>query len=92
MTRKWKNRSAMMSSIKLFLIDEIHVLGESNRGATIEAVVSRMKTIAAKTNVNNNEQCKNLRFVAISATIPNIEDVCLIKLKFDTRISIVSIK
>jgi replicative superfamily II helicase len=45
-----------------------------------------MKTIAAKTNVNNNEQCKNLRFVAISATIPNIEDVCLIKLTFNIRI------
>ncbi len=67
-TRKWKNSRAIIDSIKLFLIDEIHVLGESSRGAVIEAVISRMKTFASKSQ-------SPIRFVAISATIPNIEDV-----------------
>lgn len=34
------------------------------RGATLEVVVSRMKTLGTST-----------RFVAVSATVPNIEDV-----------------
>ncbi|KAF7594334.1 hypothetical protein BBP40_009569 [Aspergillus hancockii] len=45
------------------LPDEVHILKES-RGATLEAVVSRMETIGS-----------NVRFVALSATIPNSEDI-----------------
>lgn len=74
MTRKWKNRFSIMNEIKLFLIDEIHVLGELSRGAVIEAVVSRMKSFAYSKSKNKNDDT-SLRFVAISATIPNIEDV-----------------
>ncbi|PIG87588.1 DEAD/DEAH box DNA helicase (Mer3) [Aspergillus arachidicola] len=62
-TRKWKDHARLMQLVKLFLIDEVHILKES-RGATLEAVVSRMKTIGS-----------NVRFVALSATIPNSEDV-----------------
>jgi Superfamily II helicase len=49
--------------VKLFLIDEVHILKET-RGATLEAVVSRMKNIGS-----------NVRFVALSATVPNSEDI-----------------
>lgn len=63
MTRKWKDHARLMQLVKLFLIDEVHTLKES-RGATLEAVVSRMKTIGS-----------NVRFVALSATIPNSEDI-----------------
>lgn len=31
--------------IKLFLIDEVHILNDITRGPVLEAVVSRMKTI-----------------------------------------------
>lgn len=75
MTRKWKNSRAIIDNIKLFLIDEIHVLGESSRGAVIEAVISRMKTFASKRQRGHSTN-PPIRFVAISATIPNIEDVC----------------
>jgi ATP-dependent DNA helicase HFM1/MER3 len=61
-----------MASIKLFLIDEIHLLGENIRGSIIEVVVSRIKTSEAF-NVANEDG--RLRFLAISATIPNINDV-----------------
>ncbi|KAB8273394.1 Sec63 Brl domain-containing protein [Aspergillus minisclerotigenes] len=62
-TRKWKDHARLMQLVKLFLIDEVHILKES-RGATLEAVVSRMKSIGS-----------NVRFVALSATIPNSEDI-----------------
>lgn len=63
MTRKWKDRAQLMKLVKLFLIDEVHFLKDS-RGATLEAVVSRMKTVGS-----------DIRFVALSATVPNLEDV-----------------
>jgi ATP-dependent DNA helicase HFM1/MER3 len=63
MTRKWKDHGRLMQLVKLFLIDEVHILKET-RGATLEAVVSRMKNIGS-----------NVRFVALSATVPNSEDI-----------------
>lgn len=62
-TRKWKDHVKLMQLVKLFLIDEVHILKES-RGATLEAVVSRMKSVGS-----------NVRFVALSATVPNFEDI-----------------
>jgi ATP-dependent DNA helicase HFM1/MER3 len=63
MTRRWKDHMRLMQLVKLFLIDEVHILKEL-RGATLEAVVSRMKNIGS-----------NVRFVALSATVPNSEDI-----------------
>lgn len=64
-TRKWKDHRRLLELVRLVLIDEVHILKDT-RGATLEAVVSRMKTIGA-----------NIRFVAISATVPNIKDVAV---------------
>ena len=63
MTRKWKDHLKLMQMVKLFLIDEVHILKDS-RGATLEAVVSRMKSVGS-----------NVRFVALSATVPNSNDI-----------------
>lgn len=46
MTRSWRDHIYLMSNIDLLLVDEIHHLGE-DRGATLEAVVVRMKYLAA---------------------------------------------
>lgn len=62
-----------MSDVRLFLIDEIHVLGEASRGAVVEAVISRMKMLAVSST--NQEADSSIRFIAVSATIPNIDDV-----------------
>ena len=64
-TRKWSDHAnnALLRSIKLVLIDEVHILKDS-RGATLETVVSRMKTLG-----------NDVRFVALSATIPNSTDI-----------------
>ena len=63
MTRKWKDRERLMNLVKVFLIDEVHILKE-DRGATLETVVSRMKSIGT-----------DVRFVALSATVPNLKDI-----------------
>ncbi|RAR07973.1 atp-dependent dna helicase mer3 [Stemphylium lycopersici] len=63
MTRKWKDHERLMRLIRVFLIDEVHILKE-DRGATLEAVVSRMKSIGT-----------DVRFVALSATVPNFDDI-----------------
>ncbi|KAH7082908.1 nucleotide-sugar transporter-domain-containing protein [Paraphoma chrysanthemicola] len=62
-TRKWRDHEKLMRLIKVFLIDEVHILKE-DRGAVLEAVVSRMKSIGT-----------DVRFVALSATVPNFHDV-----------------
>ena len=62
-TRKWKDHQKLMQMVKLFLIDEVHILKEG-RGATLEAVVSRMKSVGS-----------NVRFLALSATVPNSDDI-----------------
>jgi ATP-dependent DNA helicase HFM1/MER3 len=62
-TRKWSDFSKLLQMVKLFLIDEVHIL-KATRGATLEAVVSRMKTSGA-----------SVRFIALSATVPNSNDI-----------------
>jgi ATP-dependent DNA helicase HFM1/MER3 len=62
-TRKWADHAKLVQMVKLFLIDEVHILKDP-RGATLEAIVSRMKKMSAE-----------VRFVALSATIPNSQDV-----------------
>lgn len=62
-TRKWKDHRKLLELVKLFLIDEVHMLKE-DRGACLEAVVSRMKSVG-----------HGVRFVALSATVPNSQDI-----------------
>jgi ATP-dependent DNA helicase HFM1/MER3 len=64
-TRKWKDHARLMQLVRLFLVDEVHIL-KDERGATLEAVVSRMKSVVS-----------SVRFVALSATVPNSEDIAI---------------
>lgn len=63
LTRSWRRHGQILSQIQLFLIDEVHILNES-RGSTLEVVLSRMKARGS-----------SVRFVVVSATVPNIKDV-----------------
>ncbi|KAJ7632951.1 Sec63 Brl domain-containing protein [Roridomyces roridus] len=63
LTRNWSNHGQILSQIQLFLVDEVHILNES-RGSTLEVVISRMKARGS-----------SVRFVLVSATVPNIEDI-----------------
>ncbi|XP_065067270.1 probable ATP-dependent DNA helicase HFM1 [Rhopilema esculentum] len=77
MTRKWKDHKSLVQSVRLFLIDEVHLLSDESRGATMEAVVSRMKTVQSSITKEKakNEKMQAMRIIAVSATIPNVEDV-----------------
>ena len=77
MTRKWRDYKSLVQLVRLFLIDEVHQLNDETRGPTMEAIVSRMKTIRSSLSWSEDgggSKCK-LRFIAISATMPNISDV-----------------
>ena len=96
MTRKWRDHKSLVQLVRLFLVDEVHQLNDEVRGPTVEAIVSRMKTIRAATDYSGVERggggaeggeggrrgrgTGGLRFIAVSATIPNITDVCDISL------------
>jgi ATP-dependent DNA helicase HFM1/MER3 len=76
MTRKWRdgNRTIMMQT-RLICIDEVHLLSEHNRGATLETIVSRVKTAKRLAAGTPKQGQAPIRFVAVSATAPNITDV-----------------
>ncbi|KAH9814645.1 Sec63 Brl domain-containing protein [Melampsora americana] len=63
MTRKWFDYPKILSVLRLVCIDEVHMLCEE-RGSVLEVIVSRMKTLGTR-----------IRFIALSATVPNIHDV-----------------
>ncbi|KAL0208533.1 hypothetical protein P9112_011120 [Eukaryota sp. TZLM1-RC] len=56
-------RGTSFHNVNLVIIDEVHHLNEPKRGPVLEAVISRLK-------LNSSP-----RFVAASATIPNINEV-----------------
>ncbi len=58
-TRSWREIQAFVCSVSLLLIDEVHLLGDKPRGATLEAVVARMKVMTRKQKQNKK---KNPRF------------------------------
>ncbi|KFP17489.1 putative ATP-dependent DNA helicase HFM1, partial [Egretta garzetta] len=76
MTRRWRDNS-IVQLVRLFLIDEVHVIKDESRGATLEVVVSRMKTVQSSLSrlLEDHDIVPPLRFVAVSATIPNAEDI-----------------
>ena len=56
----------------------MQLLSDNQRGATLEAVVSRMKTVHSLNAVelkHTSADYPGIRFIAVSATIPNVEDV-----------------
>jgi len=57
-TRKWTDNMTFLASVKLLLIDEVHLLGDKNRGGCLESVICRMKTIqrAIWTSLNTSKQ------------------------------------
>ena len=59
--------SAILSQVKLMIIDEVHLLNDE-RGAIIESIVARTMQYA-------ETACSPVRCVALSATFPNYGDI-----------------
>jgi replicative superfamily II helicase len=74
--------SSWATSVRLVLVDEIHMLGDS-RGATLEVVISRARIPRYSSNhistlTSSSESITGqdgIRVLALSATCPNIQDV-----------------
>lgn len=64
---------SFFGDIALVLIDEVHFLNDP-RGAALEAIVSRIKMLSHKPELKSSALA-NVRFLAVSATIPNIDDL-----------------
>ena len=68
---------------------QVQLLSDNQRGATLEAVVSRMKTIHSLNATElkqTSADCPGIRFIAVSATIPNVSDVRRLPSKFFLQI------
>jgi|Deesub1362A_J573_1020465.scaffolds.fasta_scaffold00045_40 helicase len=59
-----RHRAPWLREVKLIIADEIHLLGDSHRGPTLEIVLTRLRTMSPET-----------RFIALSATIPNAAEI-----------------
>lgn len=67
MTRKkWKDNQLILSSIRLVMVDDIHLLNDLHRGALLETVISQIRFLSKTTS---------LRFLVTCANISNAQDL-----------------
>jgi len=59
-----RHHASWLRDISLVICDEIHLLGDSHRGPTLEIVITRLRLSNPR-----------IRFIALSATIPNAGEI-----------------
>ena len=59
-----RNKASWMKKITCLVVDEVQLLDSAKRGAVLEVLIAKMRKI-----------CPNLRIVALSATIPNADEI-----------------
>lgn len=59
-----RHRASWLSDVRLVVADEVHLIGDMHRGPTLEIVLTRLK-----------QEMEKLRIIALSATIPNGEQI-----------------
>jgi ATP-dependent DNA helicase HFM1/MER3 len=75
-SRDWRENLYLLGSVRLVLIDEAHFLGEDPRGSALEALICRLKVIKThKGIVEKGLPASKMRMIAVSATLPNVEDL-----------------
>jgi len=63
-TRRWRSHWSWIPDVDLIVVDEIHLLGESNRGARLEGAISRFMRLNPFARVSG-----------LSATVGNPEEI-----------------
>ena len=69
-----------VAQVALLCIDEVHIL-DSDRGGTLETVVSRMKMLkksgpqGRQGGELRSKPIASMRTIALSATLPNVDDL-----------------
>lgn len=59
-----RHKSNWLNSVKLFIVDEVHLVGNANRGPTLEIILTKIKFFSSKSQI-----------LALSATISNSKDI-----------------
>lgn len=59
-----RHHTPWLRDVRLVVSDEVHLLGDPHRGPTLEIVLARLRS-----------QARGTRFLALSATIPNAEEI-----------------
>eukprot|EP00474_Spongospora_subterranea_P002288 CRZ02746.1 hypothetical protein [Spongospora subterranea] len=76
-SRRWQENKFFFDNIGLMMIDEVHTVGEPRgRGICLEALITRCLTMGIrKKEQNDNCPASTMRFVAVSATVPNADEL-----------------
>ncbi|KAJ0262082.1 Brr2 [Hirschfeldia incana] len=67
LSRRWKQRK-FVQHVSLFIVDELHLIGEGQGGTVLEVIVSRMRYISSQ---GDNQ----IRIVALSTSLANAKDL-----------------
>ncbi|MHC1626116.1 MAG: ATP-dependent DNA helicase [Methanoculleaceae archaeon] len=59
-----RNGASWLRDLTLLVVDEIHLLGDEHRGATLEMVITKLRSL-----------CPDIQILALSATIGNPEEI-----------------
>lgn len=62
------------SMVRLIIIDEVHLL-HNDRGPVLESILARFKLHQQQNTLHSGAESAHVRFVGLSATLPNYEDV-----------------
>ncbi|KAJ3358463.1 Sec63 [Kappamyces sp. JEL0680] len=71
-TRQLRDTGNLVKLVHLLLVDEVHSLKDGVRGATLEVVITRVKSMQA---LSEHNEYPKIRIIAVSATVPNLEDL-----------------
>jgi activating signal cointegrator complex subunit 3 len=70
-TRFWDtNENHFLTKVRLVIMDEIHLLGEESRGASLESLVWRLKQFQSRSN-----RLYPIRLVGLSTALANAKDL-----------------
>ncbi|RID74276.1 hypothetical protein BRARA_B01383 [Brassica rapa] len=67
LSRRWKQRK-YVQQVSLFIVDELHLIGEGQGGTVLEVIVSRMRYISSQGE-------NKIRIVALSTSLANAKDL-----------------
>ncbi|GAB4388178.1 MAG: ATP-dependent DNA helicase [Thermodesulfovibrionales bacterium] len=59
-----RHHTPWLAEVRLVVADEVHLMGDPHRGPTLEVVLTRLRAMA-----------RRMRFIALSATIPNADEM-----------------
>jgi len=73
-SRRWK-KLPLIQNTTLFIIDDLHMIGNSEYGPTLEIIVSRMRYISQQLKDVLHQEDKKIRLVGLSTSIANAKEV-----------------